>query len=137
MNKSTVLFLVNDSLKAVEVAYDESGQNKKTIKKTFRDDLKVGDYVLAETNTRWNAAVCKITRINVQIDFESAEPVGWVFATVDMNQLDSLRKLEEEALLIIEEADRRKRKAEMRKTVMENCGNELAALTGKLLDYKP
>lgn len=138
MNKSTVLFLVNEELKAVEVAYEEEGKySHRKIKKTFRTDLKVGDFVLVETTTRYGASIAKVTRTDVQIDFNADEFVGWIFGKVSLKELDDLKALEENAVLLIAEAERRKQKAEMRKTIMENCGEELKALTGQLLEHKP
>jgi len=128
VNSSTVLFLVNDDLRAVRVSYDDGGKSKETIKKTFLNDLRVGEFVLVETNTRWCAAVCKIITVGVEVDFDSSDDVGWVFARVDLAELDRLKAEEQAALAIIREAEKRKRKEDLRATILAQCGNELKAL---------
>ena len=133
LNESTVLFLVNSSLKAVRVSYEDSGRNKETIKKTFMDDLKVGDYVLVETETRWNAAVCKVVAVNVEVDFDDEETkVGWVFSKVDLTKLDSLREIEKGAVALIREARLREKKQTLLNTLQSHCGNELLQLANKI-----
>ena len=133
LNESTVLFLVNSSLKAVRVSYEDSGRNKETIKKTFMDDLKVGDYVLVETETRWNAAVCKVVAVNVEVDFDDEETkVGWVFSKVDLTKLDSLREIEKGAVALIREARLREKKQTLLNTLQSQCGNELLQLANKI-----
>lgn len=127
-NSSTVLFLVNDDLKAVRVSYEESNRSVETIKKTFLPDLKVGDYVLVETETRWGATVCRVSALDVEVDFNSSAKIGWVFAKIDMAELDTLKEEERRALSIITEARKREAKANLRKTILAQCGDELKAL---------
>ena len=126
-NPSTVLFLVNDDLRAVRVSYEE-GRGQETIKKTFLTDLKVGDYVLVETETRYGATVCKVAALNVEVDFASPTKVGWVFSKIDLEQLDRLKEEETRALSIINEARKREAKAALRQTILAQCGEELKAL---------
>lgn len=128
MNSSTVLFLVNDALRAVRVAYEDGGRSKETIKKTFIADLMPGEYVLVETSTRWSATVCKIVKTDVEVDLESDESVGWVFARVDMAELDRLKDEESRAVSIIREAERREKKERLRETILRQCGPELKSL---------
>lgn len=127
-NPSTVLFLVNDDLRAIRVSYEDDGRSKQTIKKTFLTDLKVGDYVLVETETRWGATVCKVAALNVEPDFSSSTPVGWVFAKINLEELNRLKEEEQRALTIIMEARKREAKETLRKTILAQCGDELKAL---------
>lgn len=129
MNASTVLFLINDNIKGIRVSYDEGGRNKESIKKTFIPDLKVGDHVLVETDTRYNAAVCKVTAVNVEVDLYGSEKIGWIFAKIDLTALDELRKEEEKAVFIISNAERNKLKRELRESILNNCGPELKQLS--------
>lgn len=130
LNESTVLFLVNSDLRAVRVSYEAEGRNKETIKKTLIQDLKVGDFVMVETDTRWNAAVCKVVAVNVEIDFDDDDlKVGWVFGRVDLTQLDALRETEKRAVSLIREARLRQKKAALLDTLNSQCGEELLQLT--------
>lgn len=124
--------MVNKDLKAVIVSYEDGGR-KQTMKKTFIQDLKVGEYVLVRTGTRHNATVCRVERINVNVDYSSTEEVGWVASRVDLEEFDRLEKLEEEVLFIIQNAERRAVEEEMRAKIQAQCGPELAALQAKML----
>lgn len=128
MNSSTVLFLVNDDLRAIRVSYEDGSKNKETIKKTFLHDLKVGDYVLVETGTRWMATVCKVVAVDVEVDLDTTDEVGWIFAKAELDELSRLKEQESAALSIIREAERRRRKAELRDNILSQCGEELKGL---------
>lgn len=133
-----MLFLVNDDVKAVRVAYEEAGRNKETLKKTFMDDLKVGDYVLVETDTRWQATVVKVVATGQEVDLNCTEKLGWVFAKVDMAALDDLRAEEERILAIIREAEKREAKEALKAKIMRQCGPELRQLPHfKTLEEEP
>lgn len=128
-NPSTVLFLINDDIRAVRVSYEDNNRSRETIKKTFLQDLKVGDYVLVETDTRWGATVCKVVAVNVEPDFTSSERIGWIFGRAPLEDLESLKAQETQALTIINEAQKRKAKEELRKTIMDAAGADLKQLT--------
>lgn len=133
INEKTVLFLVNDSLRAVRVSYDENDRNKDTIKKTFLTDLKVGEFVVVETATRHNATICKVIAVDVEVDVEDPNlDVGWVIERANLDKLDALRKAEKEAVEIIKNAKKKKAKEAMRAMVMESCGEQLLSLTASI-----
>lgn len=131
MNDSNVIFLINDEVRAVKVQYDEGNINKITTKKTFMTDLKVGDFVLVETGTRWNATVAKVVDINCAADFANGENISWVFSKVNMAELEALKELEKRALQIIKEAEKKKVQKELRETVRGLLGPDF-----KSLEYK-
>lgn len=125
--------MVTKELRAVIVSYEDNGR-KQSMKKTFIPDLKVGEYVLVRTGTRHNATVCRVERVNVNVDYSSTEEVGWIASRVDLDEFDRLEKLEGDALFIIENAERRAVEEEMRAKIQAQCGPELAALQAKMLE---
>lgn len=128
-NTTTVLFLIRDDLRAIRVSYDD-GKSRESIKKTFLRDIAVGDFVTVETDTRWSATVCKVVAVDVEVDLDSTEKVGWIFGKVDMAELDRLKAVEAKSLEIIREAELRKRKRELRDTLMAECRAELMQIAG-------
>ena len=127
-NTSTVLFLINDDIRAIRVAYEDGGKNRETVKKTFLRDLAIGDYVLVETETRWGATVCRVVALDVEVDFTSTERIGWIFAKAPLDDLEKLKEQETSALQIINEARKREAKEKLRETIMAQCGSQLKAL---------
>lgn len=136
-NKSTVLILLNQellggALHTVRVCYDEGGKNQHTLKKTFISDLKPGEFVIVETNTRHNATVCKVVETDVEVDFDDDTPIGWVFARVDMEALDKLRGEEARILQIIVDAELKERREKLKNTVLAQLGGALPQITVEL-----
>jgi hypothetical protein len=128
MNYSNVLFLITDKLRAIRVSYEDGAKNH-TIKKTFDPLVKVNDFVIVETNTRHNMTVCKVVAVDVEVDFNSDEQLGWIIARVDMEEFDRIKKQEMDAVSIIKEAEKAEQKQELRRKVMNIAGASLNALT--------
>lgn len=133
-NRSTVLILLNQellngALHTVRVSYDESVKNQHTIKKTFISDLKPGEFVIVQTSTRYNATVCKVVEVDVEVDFDSDTPIGWVFGRVDMATLEKLCAEEERILNVIRNAELAERRLKLKNTVLAQLGDTLPQLT--------
>jgi len=127
MNFSNVLFLVSDDVRAIRVSYEDAGKNQ-TIKKTLDHTITVGDFVVVETNTRWNMTVCKVTAVDVEVDFDSDDQIGWIVAKVDIAAFDAIKEQERRAVELIREAERREKKEGLRATLEKYTGAELKAL---------
>lgn len=127
MNYSNVLFLISDDVRAIRVSYEDNGRNN-TIKKTFDANIKVGDYVIVETNTRYNMTVCKVVECDVEVDFDSDDQLGWIIARVDLDEFDAIKKQEEVAVAVIKESEKRDKKEALRASIMRSAGNKLKAL---------
>lgn len=127
MNFSNVLFLVSDDVRAIRVSYEDAGKNQ-TIKKTLDHTITVGDFVVVETNTRWNMTVCKVTAVDVEVDFDSDDQIGWIVAKVDIAAFDAIKEQERRAVELIREAERREKKEGLRVTLEKYTGAELKAL---------
>jgi len=136
MNYSNVLFLISDAVRAIRVAYEDNGRNN-TIKKTFDKTVKVGDYVIVDTNTRWNMTVCKVSEVDVEVDFDSDDQLGWIIAKVDLDEFDSIKKQEETAIAVIKESEKRDKKEALRASIMRSAGSQLKALPSFNVDDTP
>lgn len=128
-NKSNVIFLLSDEVRAMRVRYDEEyAKNKDTVKKTFDKDLKVGDYVVVETSTRYKMTVCKIIAQDVEVDFDSNDHIGWIITKVDLEEFDQIKEQENTALAALQEAEKAKKKREMMRDL-----NDLKEYAGESL----
>lgn len=132
-NQSTVLILLNQellggALHTVRVSYDENVKNQHTIKKTFISDLKPGEFVTVQTGTRYNATVCKVVDVDVEVDFDSDTPIGWVFGRVDMAALEKLCAEEARILGVIRDAELKERREKLKAAVLSQLGGTLPQL---------
>jgi len=69
VNNSTIVFLINDQVRAFKGTYDE-GQAAETFK-TMDQTLAVNDLVLVQSSTRHLMTVVKVTEVDVEINFDS------------------------------------------------------------------
>lgn len=125
MNYSTSVMLINPSIRAVKGQYEENG-GLETFK-TLDQDLAVGDFAVVETGTRWGMTVFKIVEVDVDVDFDSSKPMGWVVGKVTVEEHNKLKKLEADAIALIRKGELRKRREDIRK-------NTLSALNAGEID---
>lgn len=97
MNRSTTVFLIDNTVKALKAIYEEGG--KVETFKTFDNTIKVGDILVAESGTRHGFTTVKVTETDVTIDIDdSSVNVKWIVAKVDLDQHKTI--LEQEAAAI-------------------------------------
>lgn len=133
MNKSTLVFLVNDDVRAVRGSY-ESGENAPThIFKTFDLSIEVGDLVTVQSNTRHDVTVVKITEVEVDLDVETSAQINWVVQRI--NQRPFIKTLAEEAALILasQSAQKARRKAELQEGLYADHADKFETL--KLVNH--
>lgn len=125
MNYSTAVLLVNDKIKVVKGLYQEDG--KPGIFKTLDPTLKVDDYAVVESSTRWSITTVKITEIDtVDIDFDSSEQLKWVVQKINMNGHQEVKKMEAQAIDIIKKGELRKRREDIKKNTLDAfCAGEI------------
>lgn len=126
MNYSNVILLICDEARAVRVSYEDN--SKTTIKKTIDPEIKVGDYVNVETGTRWNMTVCKVVEVDVEVDFDSDEDLGWIISKVDLAQFDDIKAQELAAIQAIKEDEKRKKRESIQEQLRGVVNPTLAAL---------
>jgi hypothetical protein len=133
MNYSTTVLLVNDAIRVVKGQYQEDG--KPGVFKTLEKDLKVDDFAVVESGTRWGITTVKITEVDtVDVDFDSSIQVGWVVQKIDMKSHQDVKVMENKAIDIIKKGEIRKRREDIRKNTLDAyCAGEMDTLgIGKL-----
>ncbi len=138
MNYSTVIFLLDDEIpiRAMRVSYEENGR-KDTIKKTLDQDLKVEDFVLVETGTRYGATVCKIAAADVEVDLESDEEIGWIFAKADMEALENIKAMERSMINTVKEGEKKRKKEALKESLGGAVQENLKAIAAPVIDITP
>lgn len=110
MNYSTAVFLINKNLRAILATYEVGEGAARTMFKTLDPTIKVGDYVIVPTETRHKMTVCKVTDVDVNVDFDAPTPVAWVIGKVDRDGHETILKQEQHAIEAIKSAEYRKRR---------------------------
>lgn len=117
MNYSTAVMLINKTIRAVKGQYEENG--KPETFKTIDQDLRVGDMAVVESGTRWNMTTVKISEVDVDVDFDSPNKMGWVVGTVDIAAHDEIKRMENDAIDLIKKGELRKRREDIKKNTLD------------------
>ncbi|WP_395175089.1 hypothetical protein [Roseibium alexandrii] len=120
MNYSTAIFLINDNARAVMAVYESHESAPKTMFKTLDPNIEEGDFVLVQSGTRHGMTVVKVVDTDPEIepDFDSHDELKWIVGTIDLEDFEVLKKQEDEAILAIKKAEKRKKRSDLRKTLM-------------------
>ena len=132
MNYSTAVFLINDKVRAIACTYEEDGP--KTIFKTLNAEIGVDDLVIVPTNTRHMMTVCKVTAVDVDVDYDSSTQMSWIIDTVDTTDYDVVLGQEAQAIEAVKSAEKRRRKDELRAAVFKDQEESMKSLAITSLD---
>lgn len=128
MNYSTSVFLINDDVRAVMCTYEDGDNAKRTMFKTFDNEIDVDDFVIVPTDTRHNLTVCKVVAVDVDVDFDSAVQVDWIVGAVEMTDHIKVLAMEEKAIEAVKSAEKRRRRDELRASVFKDQEEKMKAL---------
>ncbi len=127
MDNSTIVLLINDECRAVEGVYEEGGS--KTVFKTFDPTLSVDDYAVVQSSTRHEMTTVQITAVDVDINFDTTKNLKWVVQKIDTSYFNTILAQEAEAITAVQAAERKRKKAELRKSLMADHEDSIQALT--------
>lgn len=125
---NAILLIAPHKVKAARVSYDDDNRNTQTIKKTVILDLKCGDLVIVQTNTRHNYTVAKVVQTDVPVDPNSDEKLSWIVQRVDLEPFTVIDNMEKLAIQKIIEGETKRKTEEIRSLIMEVAGDELKKL---------
>lgn len=137
-NYSKAVFLINpDKARAIMACYDAGDDAEQVMFKTLDPDIKVGDYVVVESNVRHNMTVCKVADCDVTVDFDTDDKVKWIVGVIQRADFDALKKQEEAAIEHIKGVKARKRQKELADELLADAGPEARKLLGgQIVDGK-
>lgn len=128
MNYSKAIFLISDDVSAIMATYENNEGAMHYTFKTTEKGLKVGDYVVVETDTRHGMTVNKVTEVDIAVDIESDEKLKWVISKVDKEAFNKLKSQENQAIGRIKHAETNKRRDELRESLIKDTNGELKSL---------
>jgi hypothetical protein len=126
MHPSTILFLINDDIRAVSGKYEEHGRAETF--KTMDQTLKVGDLAVVQSGTRHGMTVVEITAVDLDLNYDGNEEVKWVVQKIDKPGFNKTLELEREAITAVQSAERRRKREELRKTMFADHEATINAL---------
>jgi hypothetical protein len=127
MDNSRIVFLINDTVCAIEAQYEENGT--KEVFKTFDHTLAVDDLAVVQSGTRHGMTVVKVCKINVDVNFDSSAPIKWVVQKIDKPGFDRVLGQEAEAIAAVQAAELRRKKEELRQTMFKDHEASIARLS--------
>lgn len=117
MNLSAAIMLVRpEEVRPVHVEYDPDNKynnNPMKVFKTVDPTIKVGDLVIAQTNTRHKFTIVKVTEVDFAMDFNDSEPWGWIGRKFDVAVFDDIIKIEDGVRSKVAKANENKMRNEL------------------------
>lgn len=131
-NYSNAIFLLHDKARMMLGIFEADAPNAETAKrepfKTFDPTIKAGDLVVVETGTRHHASVVKIVKADVAPNFHTTELTRWIISKIDLAAYLKFQQMETEAIEAVKQAELKKERADMKKTMMGDFKDELENL---------
>ena len=124
MNYTTAVFLINDKVRAIRAVYEATEGASSSIFKTLDQSLKKDDLIVVPTNTRHKMTICKVIDVDLDIDFDSPQPIEWVVAVVDKAAYAVLLEQEAQAVQVIKSAEVRKKREDLKAAMLADIKNE-------------
>lgn len=132
MNYSSAVMIINHDIRAIRTSYEPAANTQSlpstTVFKTLDKTIKKGDYVVVPTDTRWGFTVNRVEEVDVDVDFDSTVQLKWVVNKVDIDGNKQTVLEEGKWVLALQESEKRKRREELRKQLIETHGDEVNKL---------
>ncbi len=126
MNNSTLVFLINDDVRAISATYEEDGSP--TTFKTMDDSVSMDDYIVVQSSTRHKMTVVKVVDVDVDVDLESNIKIDWIVGKIDTSNLDLVVEQEAKAITAVQSAEKRKKREELRQALFADSDENIKAL---------
>lgn len=126
MHNSKIVFLINDSARAVGARYEPHGPVE--VFKTLDPSIEVGDMIVVESGTRWDMTTAKVCEVDVDVNLDSDTPVKWVVQKIDSEAFDQIKEKEKAAVDAVQVAERSRKKKELRDSMFKHHEDTLKGL---------
>lgn len=131
MDNSKIVFLINDQVRLIRVTYEPGtpeAEKQAYSFKTFDQTIQVDDYVVVETGTRHGLTVCKVTAVDLDVNFDDGIALKWAFQRVDTDAIESIRRAETEAITAAARAELKRKRAQLREGIFAEHAELLSGL---------
>lgn len=127
MNYSAAIALVSDKVFAVSCVYVLGGQEY--VFKTVLDDIEVDDLLVVPSTKGVGFSVVQVKNLAVDFEFSSSSiNYVWALSKLDLVGHEILLTNEKAAVDLLREADRKKRRKDVRETMVTLTSTELDAI---------
>lgn len=126
MNNSTIVFLINDDVRAIAAEYEEDGTRE--IFKTFDHSIEVDDLLVVESGTRHNMTVVKVKEVDIELDFDTPTKIRWVVQRIDQKNHKTVLANEAEAISAVQSAERNRKRQELRDSIFKDHKDKMETL---------
>jgi len=131
MNYTTAVMLINTNIRAIKCTYEPDTDRitqSRTLFKTLDKSIAIGDYVVVPTDTRHKMTVVKVVEVDTDVDFEDPTQVGWIIGKVSIADYTQITTEEERAIKQIKDAEKLKKRNELRDSLLASQAEVLKAL---------
>jgi len=134
MDNSKIVFLINDQARAIMATYEDTAGAE--MFKTLDHSIEVGDFVVVQSTTRHKMTVVKVTAVDVDVNFDSTTPLKWIVQAINIKDFDATINAETQAISAVQQAELRRKKEELRKTMFADNEESIArlSLTSRTVD---
>lgn len=135
MDSTKIVFLINDQVRLIKTSYDTAGapamgaDKSGYMFKTLDQSIQVNDFVVVETNTRHGLTVCKVTEVDLDVDFNDGISLKWAFSRVDSALIEDIRAKEAEAITAARRAELKRQRVQLRGDIFAEHSEMLAGLS--------
>lgn len=133
-NYTTAIFLINRDVRAVLCTYEPdvpgapNGTRQRIMFKTLDPTIKAGDYAIVPTDTRHLMTVVRVAEVDVDVDFDSEAKVDWIIGVADRTAYTQTVCQEASAIQAIKQAERWKKRDELRSALLASHEATIRAL---------
>lgn len=139
MDASKIVFLINDQVRLIKVSYEavQTDLNGPAATpgvryysfKTLDQSIKVGDFVVVETNTRHGLTVCKVEEVDLDVDFDDGVSLKWAYHRVDSAMIEQIKAQESEAIAAAKRAELKRKREQLREGIFAEHSEMIANLS--------
>lgn len=130
MNLSTAVFLISDEVRAIGVTFDQGNhyrtEEKQYVYKTCDQSVCVGDYVIVPVGASDEYKVAIVRSVDADVNYKSDIQYKWVVSRLDLSEYISLKEREQLAIQEVKRIERRSKREQLRKDLVEFGGDEIA-----------
>jgi len=140
VNSSKIVFIVNESARLIQCAYDAqlAHEARKTyLFKTLDQSIKVDDLVVVETNTRHGYTIVKVTEVDVDVDFDDPIELKWAFSPINLDAIVELKQAEQAAIDKVRAIELKKKREALRQAMFADNEETMGQLKLAQSDLNP
>lgn len=126
MNNSMIVFLINDSVRAIKGEYEVDGAL--TMFKTMDPEIRVDDLVVVQSTTRHEMTVVRVKEVDVDVDFDTSAEIKWAVHRIDRAMFDEVLRQEGDAIKAVQQAEKRRKKEELRDSLFKDHQERIKTL---------